>query len=339
MHSAASYTLALASAVFCAMDLTADTEVQLISYLGWDESFEIRNDTTRVVVVPAVGRIMHYSYAGEKNLIYTNPELHGYVLEVGGVFKDGEGEQAHAFFGGDRVIPTAEDRVEIVRGDRTLPDHYIDGSPYSYIVHEDGITIASPVSELLGVQLSRRIRLAAKGTRLTIEQKLTKVKPAPEEHLDNLPLTIWNLTPILPPKHTYQPLAKNSVFQSGIFVPTWSVERIIGNYKIYDGLVRLTPQTENGQKIGTDARGWIEGRSGEIVMIECFDYVEGATYPEGGTSAAAYSNPRFAELECLSPERPLKVGESLELTIHWELHRIREEAKVEAFLRSLPLQE
>jgi len=316
----------------------AHTQVRLKPYLGWENAVEITNEMARVVVIPQIGRIMHYGYVDGENLIYTNPELHGQSLEVGEVYLK-EGEPAHAMFGGDRVIPNAEDMVEFVRGHRALPDHYIDGSPYSFIIHKDGVTITSPVSELQGIQLSRQIRLAPDSTRLTIDQTLMKVKPAASEAIEKIPLTIWNLTPILPPQQTYQPLPKNSVFESRIFVPSWSTKRVIGNYKIYDDLVRLTPQDKNGQKIGTDSRGWIAGWTGDIVMVESFDYVNGERYPEGGTSTAAYSNPKFAELECMSPERTLDVGEAIELAIHWELHKIDDEAEVERFLKALPLTE
>lgn len=310
----------------------AQTRVSTIEYLGWSEAIELHNGDTRVVVVPAIGRIMHYGPADGDNLIYTRPEFHGKQLEVGEVYRV-DGEPAHLFFGGDRVLPTAEDRMEFVRGRRGLPDHYIDGSPYSYELHDDGVTIISPVSELLGVQLSRRIRLASTGSALTIDQTLAKHQPAARPDLDDLPLTIWNLTPIIPPLQTWQPMAEQSVFGRGFFVPRWSTNRVDGHYRIEDGLLQLTPHDGKSLKIGVDAPGWVASWDGERVMVERFEYLVDETYPEGGTSTAVYSNDRFTELECLSPEVALGVGESIEFTIVWELHPAADIGEAERVLR------
>jgi len=309
-------------------------QVNQISYRGWKQAVELRNDTVRVVVVPSIGRIMHYGFLDGKNLLYTNPEMYGEQLVPGEVYMK-DGKLAGPLFGGDRLVTIPEDLIDRALNSRVNTDPWNDGRPWESQLIEDGVSIKSPVSQLLGVQLRRRIRLKPHGTAVRIEQEMIKLHPAANAGNDSLPLTIWNLTQIPPPEQTWQPRAVDSVFTNGFFVPPWSANRVDGNYEIQDGLIRLTPNKQRSQKMGTDARGWVAGWAGKTLFVERFDYIEGETYPEGGTSTAVYTNPTFAELECLSPKKVLAVGESIEHTIWWELYTAGDEQAAVKVLRNL----
>ena len=63
----------------------AQVTVEEIKYEGWANSIEIANPDVRVVVVPAIGRIMHYGLAGGENILWSDPKLHGQVLPDGAV--------------------------------------------------------------------------------------------------------------------------------------------------------------------------------------------------------------------------------------------------------------
>ena len=61
----------------------AQVTVEKIEYEGWANSIEIANPDVRVVVVPAIGRIMHYGLVGGENILWSDPKLHGQVLPDG----------------------------------------------------------------------------------------------------------------------------------------------------------------------------------------------------------------------------------------------------------------
>ena len=314
--------------------ISQGVRVEVGPHGDWDEAIDLRNDSVRLVVVPAIGRILHYGWIDEGNLLYTNPELDGVVLAEGESYTQ-DGSPKHAAFGGDRVWTTSEELFVEIRGRRDLPDHWTDGSPNRFKLVDRGVVIETPVSRLLGISVRRQIKLSPEGTVVEIAQTLTKHQPAANERLDSFPVTIWNLTKLHGIRQTWQPLADQSVFKNGYYVPSWSLYRVKGNFQVEKGLVKLTPQKINGQKIGVDSPGWVAGWNGETLMVEQFDYLDGETYPDGGTSSAVYTNPAFTELECLSPERVLEPGQSIEHTIRWELHRIDSEEAAEDCLMQL----
>ncbi|MBN2201591.1 hypothetical protein JW777_06550 [bacterium] len=65
--------------------------VQFIEYHGWRDSVDIRNAECRVVVVPAIGRIMHYGFRDGENMLWENPALSGIRLP-----DPGAGTEVHA---------------------------------------------------------------------------------------------------------------------------------------------------------------------------------------------------------------------------------------------------
>jgi hypothetical protein len=309
-------------------------EVRLINYKGWEQAVELQNDTVRVVVVPSIGRIMHYSFLDGENLLYTNPEMYGQQLVPGEVFMK-DGKAANVMFGGDRLVTLPEHLLDRVLSNRINTDPWIDGRAWEMKLINDGVCIESPVSQLFGVQLTRWIRLEPQGTKVRIDQRMIRIQLPETAGVEQIPLTIWNLTQIPPPEQTWQPLATNSSLENGIYVPPFSKKSVLGNYVIQDGMIQLTPNKQRSQKIGTDSRGWVAGLIGKTLMIERFDFIEGATYPDWGTSTAVYTNPMLAELECLSPQKVLAIGDSIEHTIWWELHAAEDEQAAVTILKNL----
>jgi hypothetical protein len=303
-----------------------ETVILKMDYKGWKNAIALYNNQVRLVVVPEIGRIMHYGFVDDKNVLYENGRLEGLILREGEIFQE-DGKPKTPNLGGDRVLPSSENYFHLVTGSRHLPDQYINTGPYSYTLVKNGVRIESPVSQLQGIKMVRTIQLEPDSTRVKIEQRLEKFRPAKDAGCDAIPLTIWSLSQIRAPQAAWLPLRKNSVFAKGFDIPVWpdNINYATHNYEIHDGILKLRPITENHQKIGADADGWVAGLVDNVLMVERFDYKSGATYPDGGTSVAIYSNADFTELECLSPEKILKCGESIEQTVWWELCRINSE--------------
>jgi hypothetical protein len=307
-----------------------------INYKGWKNAIELQNDKIRLVVVPEIGRIMHYSFIDDRNVLFEDSRLAGLVLKEGEAFIE-NGQAISPNIGGDRVYPCSENYFEMIKGNRRLADQWINNGPYTYTIIDNGVRMESPVSQLLGVKMIRTIQLEPNSTKLKIEQELVRVNPAKNSSFDSIPLTIWNLTQIRAPKGMWIPLQTKSVFKNGYDIPVWpdAVNHAAENIQINDGLLKLNPIIQNHQKIGADADGWIAGLVDNVLLVERFHYHEGTTYPDGGTSTTIYSNVEFAELECLSPEKVLKPGEAIKHTIYWKLYRIHNENDLNKLLKTV----
>jgi hypothetical protein len=313
---------------FCSM-ANGGVSVVETNYMGWTNAVEISNEAVRIVVVPDVGRIIHYSFAGDKNLFYVNPEMAGVVFGRGvDYLVDGKPKTPN--IGGDRVLPSSQNYTHLVRGSRHLADPWITSSPCEYTLLKDGVRIETPISKLQGIKFIRTVTLDPHSSRVKIDQQLKKIHPAKDEACDAIPLTIWNLTKLRPPKATWMPLREDSVHPGGFAIPEWpDAKNYAGdNCEVQNGILKVLPVTENGEKVGADAAGWVAGLVDDVLMVEYFIPDPDADYPDGGMSAAIFSCARFTELECLSPRKILKPGESIEHVIWWELKKIKNQSEL-----------
>jgi hypothetical protein len=303
--------------------MCSGVSVRQIDYRGWDNAVELSNEQIRVVVVPQIGRIMHYGFVGEENILFEEPSLFGMTLNDNNLLEE-DGQPVWATFGGDRIWPSEEDRFAAINGHKRPPDPWIDGFPWQARLMSDGVEITSQVSEYCGAQMTRRISLSPDSTKVTIAQQMDKVKPAAKADLEPLPLTIWNVTQIIPPSVTMMPLNTESVFEDRYLIPYWGDydNRGRDNVTVCGDVGLFVPDAVRNQKVGADATGWVGGIVGQTVMSESFEYDADAVYPDGGTSASVFTCPDFTELECLSPLKALAVGEWIEYTIRWDLLKL-----------------
>jgi len=298
-------------------------EVRTIEYCGWAESVEIANADARVVVVPAIGRIMYFGFRDGDNVLWNDARQYGRVLPPGGAFEE-DGKLAWTNFGGDKVWPTEQEEFERINGHAWPPDHWFDGGRHSAQLLPDGVRISSPVSEYSGARSVRTIRMAPEGSRVTIHQELEKVEPAARGELEPLTFTIWSVTQIRPPEQVLFPLNPHSGLQKR-FRP-WD-ETAEGNFEIEADLGIFIPDSEDSQKVGADSDRWLAATIGHTVVAQFFRRDSTQRYPDGGMSAEAFSCPDYTELELLSPMRRLHVGEAMSFSISWEMHRLPADAR------------
>lgn len=297
--------------------------VQQIGYRGWAEAVEISNGLVRAVVVPSIGRIMHYGYTGEDNLLYENPNLYGQTLHDGKPL-DENGQPVWAAFGGDRIWPSQEDMFDVINGHKRPPDHWIDGLPWEATLLETGVEIISQVSDYCGARVIRQIELTPNETHLSISQRMEKVKSAKKAELEPLPLTIWSITKIKPPSQTFVSLNPNSCFPEKLMVPFWGDydNQAAKNCRLEGDVGIFLPDAVRLQKMGTDAPRWVAAIVDRTVIAEFFSYDPEAVYPDGGTSVTVFTCPDLTELECLSPLTKPNIGDAFEYTITWDLFQL-----------------
>ncbi len=301
----------------------AQVTVEEIEYEGWANSIEISNPDVRVVVVPAIGRIMHYGLAGGENILWSDPKLHGQVLPDGQPNVDEEGQYVWTNFGGDKVWPNQQSDFVKINGHSWPPDHAFDGAVHEVELRSQGVLIYSPVSDYNGARSVREIRLAERGTRVEIHQRIEKLAAAKVEPLR---YTIWNVTQIQSPEQTLYPLNPHSHFNLRYHPFGFAESAAMGNFTIEGDIGIFVPDPEEAQKTGADSDRWLAGIVGDVVMAEFFRRDGTQSYPDGGLSAEVYTCPDYTELELLSPWVYLQVGETLMHEIAWELHRLPADA-------------
>jgi len=311
-------------------------QIKTITYKGWKKAVEISNLEIKLIVIPETGRIIYFGFLNGENLFYINEALEGIAFKVGEYFNNNATKQAPNV-GGNRVLPCSEAYHHLITGSRHIPDPFINASCYSVKFLDNGIVLESPISKLLGIQIKRTLTISEKGTCVDIQQELIKKQAAKNDELEKIPLTIWSLSKIKTPNVSYTSIAKNSIFKNGFTISEWPDAKNYAaeNTTILNNILVLKSSEKFPQKIGLDARKWVAGCIKNTLFIEQFTFNEKAVYPDNGTSVTIFGNDVFTELECLSPEKRLSIGEKITYNLSWNLQKVKNYTELEEVLHTL----
>jgi hypothetical protein len=310
-------------------------KIKSIQYKGWKDAIEITNLEIKIIVVPEVGRILYFGFTDGTNIFYENSNLEGVQFNMGKYFKKDDEIQAPNI-GGNRVLPCSEEYFHIITGSRHVPDPFINASAYEVAYLKNGIIIKSPISDLLGIEIKRTITILEKGCKVNIDQELIKKQAAKNADLEKIPLTIWSLSKIKTPNNSYTSICKNSIFKDGFTISKWPDAKNYAeeNTNINNHILELESSDEYPQKIGLDARKWVAGYLKNTLFIEKFNFDDKATYPDNGTSVTIFGNHLFTELECLSPEKRLSIGEKISYNLSWNLIKVTEKKELKTIIEN-----
>ncbi len=297
--------------------LGAAVQVARETYHGWPDSWRLRNGQAEVVVVPAIGRIMHFGFVGGENVLWENRALDGRKL-------DGK-QKEWINLGGDKSWPSPEDEWGRHTGDKQwFPPRAFDGLPHTAAMEGNTLVLTSPVDEHFKVRVVRRIALDADQPVLTVETIYQRTGGAPAK------MGIWIITQLGEPAGLFVPLPEKPVHPGGCVLlgnkpapPSLKTERA-GSRQ----LLSLTRDARNAYKIGAgaDTLIWIGAQS--TLRIDS-PRVPGAEYPDQGSNAEVYTNPgelKYIELEMLGPLCVLKPGDELRQTNRYTLGRRTEKS-------------
>ena len=177
----------------------------------------------------------------------------------------------------------------------------------------------STVSDYNGARSVRKIRLAPTGSRVSIDQRIEKHKAA---RVEPLRYTIWSVTQIVPPQEVLYRLNPFSKFDNGYYAFESGRGTAIKNFSVKKGIGIFLPDPVNCQKTGADSDQWLAAIVNGMVIAQFFTRDAARSYPDGGLSAEVFTCRNYTELELLSPLVQLQVGQALEFSIAWELHRL-----------------
>lgn len=312
---------ALCTALFVLLPVVmAGTDVAEIDYQGWKRSIEISNGHAKLVVVPAIGRIMHYGFIDGANILWSDPSLHGQTL-AGEPKRNKAGKYVWTNFGGDKVWPNEQSDFKRINGYSWPPDHWFDGGPHQIEMLGDGVIMTSAVSNYNGARSIRTIQLAPTGSRVNIGQQIEKLQTARAEPLR---YTIWSVTQLIPPREVLFNLNPLSKFSLGYYVFPSSRATALKNFKLEGRIGVFLPDPLKCQKTGADSNHWLAAIVDNTVIAQFFRRVPAQSYPDGGLSAEVFTCPNYTELEVLSPLMTLQVGQRMQFSISWELHRLED---------------
>ncbi len=291
------------------------------AYHGWDQAFTISNGRVEAVVVPAVGRVMQFRFAGESD----GPFWENRVLD--GKPADPEARE-WVNFGGDKTWPAPQADWARVARRAWPPPAAFDAMAARAEVSGTKIILRNPRDPHFGIEAERLIELDPSAPIMRIRTIYHK--------RDGSPVTaaVWIITQLKDPERMYVPLPQKSIF------PNWynkQSDHPLANLRIEGGFLTATRSPKESSKIGTDAGALIWGDSKWIVRVS-MPRLADAVYPDQGSSAEIYTNSdplAYVELELLGPLRELKPGDALSQEQTYELYR-RDGSSLDGQVRRLP---
>ncbi len=300
------WTLAFGLFISAATAVFADVSITLTNYHGWDGAYLLRNPVAEVLVVPSVGRVMQFRFAGESDgPLWENPTLLGKPMPEKPWDQPGS-------FGGDKTWPAPQSAWN------WPPPDIFDAAPLTSEVNGQRLKLRSPTSARFGIRTERTIALDSSSARLQIITRYDKVAGEPVE------VGVWVITQTQVPEAAFLPIPPKSLFPSGLSSMWENPEAAVIRLP---GLIEFHRDSKVSRKIGNDSGSlaWV-GKRWSLRIDVGRDIT--ARYPDDGCSAELYSNPDptgYVEMETLGPLHKLAVGQSLSATNVYTLSRRQEQ--------------
>lgn len=257
---------------------------------------ELQNESLRLLVTQSVGlRILSLQYRGSANLLADLPDFS---------FDRPDGQIYH-LRGGHRLWHSPEH----------MPRTYaIDDQPVEIEESANGLLVKQPVEAETGIEKAMQIQLA--GSQVSITHSLTN------RGLWPVTLAPWAITmlraggvAILPQNTGDTGLLPNRSLvlwpYADMTVPqvTWGRETIL-----------IRSPLDGPFKLGFgNRRGWMAYWIDGLLFVKRAEYLEGASYPDDGSSSECYANQQFLELETLGPLATIGTGQTVSHVEYWQV--------------------
>jgi hypothetical protein len=277
------------------------------NYHGWNHSILLSNGRVEAVIVPAIGRVMQFRFAGEADGPFWENEA------MFGKAPDPESKE-WGNFGGDKTWPAPQEAWPGIAGRDWPPPAAFDSMPVEAQVDGWVVTLVSPVDPHYGIRARREIKLDPGKPVMNITTTYEKVSGRPQR------VSVWVITQLKHPVAVFAALPEPSRFRGGY---TRQSAELPTDLKVQDNWLSLTRNRKAPHKVGTDAGTlvWI-GRN-EVVRIDSPRELF-MPHPDQESSAEIYTNPdplAYVELEMLGPLRAMKIGDKLERASTYTLLR------------------
>lgn len=276
------------------------------------------NGIVHLEVAPEIGRITWFGWSHGGNLLWSGDYEKAREDRAKGEWGN---------YGGDKLWPAQQAKWPDIMPRSWPPDEFIDGSPWTVVKKEKlSVVIESPVSKYLGIQVRREIRLIRGAPEVVIKNTITRVEP------NRYPVQIWTVTQVVPPTYVLLDIAEAN--SDGRLVTELCPGSIpLTKIMMNDTVAQFRTPTEKSRKIGALGQ-WIAGVYDACVLLQRTTYRKKALYPDKA-NVEVYSEPRYVEMEVLSPEVLIKPGEHISNRVTWRLLKKPEHMKADKLVEYL----
>jgi hypothetical protein len=282
-------------------------KVEKTHYSVWEHAYRVSNGEVELIVTASSGpRIIHYGFIGGQNFFKVFPDGKGFnhKSKLGEWFIMG----GHRLWAAPELVPAT---------------YFPDNDPVEIKPLPDGLIATPPPETSVGLQKQMTVKMAEKGSAVTVTHKVTNIGGFPVE------IAAWVLTVMaqdgigvsgFPPRGTHPE----------VLPPTnplimWAFTDFTDpRMKLTKKYITLRQDRKNStpQKLGhfsTDT--WAAYVLNGEAFLKRYKGDATKTYPDFGSSFEIFTNADFLELETLGPLEKLNPGQSLEHVENWSLHK------------------
>ena len=310
--------LALAAASVQGQTASSPVTAVVTNYHGWDNSVSLNNGVVEAVVVPAVGRLQQFRFAGDTNgALWENPRTLGRPATGSGFYPN---------FGGDKAWPSPQSEWG------WPPPKGFDGTVNTVSFTNGVVTLVTPVDATYGIRTTRIIELVPNEPTMRVR---TIFERTAESSKTSLGVWIDCQATVAIDSRCYAPVPKSSIFPNG-YTTTGSAQFTAAlplGFTNANGLISFGVNSDRvNHKVGFDGSTMLLVGPSLSLRLDV-PRVPGATYPDGNSSTEVYTAgaDHYFELEMLGPLAALPVGGKIEyVTIYSLFHRTEATTDAEA---------
>ena len=290
----------------------AEVSIKTIDYHGWKDAYRLSNGTVEVIVVPQIGRIMHYGLVNGPNMLWNNADLAGKTTDLASGVKDWNN------YGGDKLWPAPQSRWG------WPPDPVIDSAPQKVkALPNHHLLMVGQASQTAGVRFEREIALEPTGTRVTLIN--TIINTGQKNGPATVDWGVWEVAQVDDPAEARLMLNKHGLFPDGFHILS-DKPLLPEAFRRTDTQLILKRHPQTSAKVGGDApEGVLEAIVKGFKFTVSTVHEAGAAYPDGGCAQEIYTSTdpaKYVELELLGPMQALKPDAARQFVTHWNLTKM-----------------
>ena len=276
----------------------------ITSYLGWTNAVDLDNGAVKLVAVPGISRVVHFSCHEKPNVFYLDATVTGQLqypdMNQTGLYKD---------FGGAKLWVAPQSQWKNHWGD--WPPHFALDSAACRVEKSAGITLYGPPDRTAGVRFTRSVSL--QGSSAEIAVVMTNVTDHP------VTWGIWTITCIKPGGKVFLPFSGDEVIRAAEQKQAVAPESC-GWRRVGKTLMLEQTKGKDGAKVfSAGDAGWMGAIVERQALFITFAADSVAKIPSGETAAEVYSCANFVELEHVGRLETLRPGTQATLKERWHV--------------------